>query len=159
MGTKTTILSNGTRIVRATDAVPEYKIQAAGVRALRALPSFGRRFTIAGDMAAGRRSRQGAAIAKATGLVRGEPDLRVYLEGGRLGLIEYKAINGRLSPEQRDRAAMLARLGFIRQSVVKAATEADSAAMTVAVVQGWLGDDVLAGCALESRRTIDDGAR
>lgn len=138
MGTKTTTLKNGTRVTRVTDTVPEYKIQAAGVRALRTMPEFGRRFTLAADMAAGRRSRQNAAIAKATGLVAGEADLRLYLEGGRLGLIEYKTAKGRLSPEQRDRGSLLARLGFTMQAVVKATSEADSAVQTVSLVRGWL---------------------
>jgi hypothetical protein len=142
MGFKTTKLRNGTRVVRRTDTVPEWKIQASAVRALRAMPEFGRRFTLAADMAAGRRSRQSATIMKATGLVAGEHDLRVYLEGGRLGLIEFKAAKGRLSPEQRDRGALLARLGFGYQAVIKAATEADSAIQAVSVVRGWLaGND------------------
>lgn len=138
MGTKTMKLPNGTRVVRRTDTVPEWKLQAAAVRSLRAMPEFGRRFTLAADMAAGRRGRKNAAIAKATGLVAGEHDLRVYLEGGRLGLIEFKAAKGRLSPEQRDRGALLARLGFGYQTVVKATTEADSAIQAVSVVRGWL---------------------
>lgn len=142
MGFKTTKLRNGTRVVRRTDTVPEWKIQASAVRALRAMPEFGRRFTFAADMAAGKRGRQNAAIAKATGMVAGEADLRVYLEGGRLGLIEFKAANGRLSPEQKDRGALLARLGFGYQTVVKATTEADSAIQAVSVVRGWLaGND------------------
>lgn len=122
--------------------MPEWKLQAAAVRALRALPEFGRRFTLAADMAAGRRGWQTATIAKATGLVAGEHDLRVYLEGGRLGLIEFKAAKGRLSPEQKDRGALLARLGFTYQAVIKAATEADAALQAVSVVRGWLvGND------------------
>jgi hypothetical protein len=138
MGTKTTQLRNGTRVVRLTKSVPEWRLQASQVRALRALPEFGRRFTLAGDQNAGRRGKQTAAIAKATGLTPGEHDLRVYLEGGRLGLIENKAEKGRLSPEQKDRHALLARLGFSHQSVIKAATEADSAALAVSTVLGWL---------------------
>lgn len=136
--TKTTKLANGTRVTRVTTEPLEWQLQAAAVRQLRSLPEFGRRFTLAGDMAAARRSRQGAAIAKATGLVRGEADLRLYMEGGRLGLIEMKAAKGRLSPEQRDRSALLTRLGFTHQAVVKAATEADAAAQVVSVVRGWL---------------------
>jgi hypothetical protein len=138
MGWKTTKLRNGTRVVRATASIPEWKLQAAQVRALRAMPEFGRRFTLAGDQNAARRSRQGATIAKATGMTAGEFDLRIYLEGGRLGLIENKTEKGRLSPEQKDRHALLARLGFHRQAVIKAATEADSAAQAIAVVRGWL---------------------
>lgn len=147
MGTKTTKLANGTRVTRLTDTAPEWKLQAAAVRALRAMPEFGRRFTLAADMAAGRRGRQTAAIAKATGLVQGEADLRLYLDGGRLALIEFKAAKGRLSPEQRDRGALLFRLGFTRQAVVKAATEADAAEQAIANVRGWLSanDNGVAG--------------
>ena len=137
--TRTTTLKNGTKVTRAgADVIPEWKLQSSAVRALRALPEFGRRFTLAADMAAGRRGWQTATIAKATGLVKGEADLRVYLEGGRLGLIEYKAAKGRLSPEQKDRSALLHRLGFTMQAVVKATSEADSAVETVRVVKGWL---------------------
>jgi len=142
MGWKTTRLRNGTKVTRATSETPEWKLQAAAVRAMRAMPEFGKRFTLAGDMAAGRRGWQTATIAKATGLVKGEADLRLYLEGGRLGLIEYKAAKGRLSPEQKDRSALLARLGFTMQAVVKATSEADAAAQSLAVVRGWLvGND------------------
>lgn len=102
------------------------------------MPEFGRRFTLAADMAAGKRGWQNAAIAKATGMVAGEADLRCYLDGGRLGLIEFKAENGRLSPEQRDRHALLARLGFGHQAVIKAATEADAADMAMSTVRRWL---------------------
>lgn len=102
------------------------------------MPEFGKRFTLAADMAAGRRSVQTAAIAKATGLTPGEHDLRLYMEGGRLGLIEYKTAGGRLSPEQRDRGALLFRLGFQLQAVIKATSEADAASQSVACVRGWL---------------------
>ncbi|MGB3042469.1 MAG: VRR-NUC domain-containing protein [Xanthobacteraceae bacterium] len=138
MGFKTTKLTNGTRVVRRTDAVPEWKLQAAQVRALRAMPEFGRRFTLAGDQNAARRGVQTATIAKATGMTPGEHDLRLYLEGGRLGLIENKTEKGRLSPEQRDRHALLYRLGFTYQTVIRATSEADAAAQAVAVVRGWL---------------------
>jgi hypothetical protein len=137
--TKTTTLKNGTKVTKAVEGPPkEWRIQSAAVRALRAMPEFGRRFTLAADMASGRRGWQTATIAKATGLVKGEADLRLYMEGGRLGLIEYKAAKGRLSPEQKDRAALLARLGFGYQAIVKATSEAASAEQTLAIVKGWL---------------------
>lgn len=138
----TRILANGTRVTKTKLVVApelEWKLQAAAVRALRALPEFGETFTLAGDMAAGRRSRQGSVIAKATGLVPGDPDLRLYLEGGRLCMIEYKADKGRESTEQVDRIALLDTLGFT-VVVVKAATEAEAAAKTVALVCGWLAE-------------------
>lgn len=138
---RTRTTKNGTKVTRAVaanDNVPEWKLQASSVRALRAMPEFGRRFIIAADMAAGRRGWQTATIAKATGLVQGEPDLRIYMDGGRLGLIEYKSGNGRLSPEQRDRHAELTRLGFGYLATIKSTSEADSAAQTLAIVKGWL---------------------
>lgn len=138
MGTKTTRLKNGTRVVRGTASTPEWRLQAEAVRQLRALPIFNKRFTLAGDMAAAKRTRQGATIAKATGLTPGEHDLRLYLEGGRLALIEMKAGKGGLKPVQRDRHALLQRLGFHRQAVVKATTEADAAMQVVSIVLGWL---------------------
>src|ERR1700744_5010959 len=98
MGIKTTKLKNGTRVVRSTTTVPEWRLQAAQVRALRAMPEFNKRFTLAGDQNAGRRGRKAAAIASATGMTPGEHDLRIFMEGGRLGLIENKAEKGRLSP-------------------------------------------------------------
>jgi hypothetical protein len=137
MRTKTTRLKNGTRVTRATTGPLEWEIQAAAVRVLRALPEFNKRFTLAGDFNAGRRGFQQATIAKATGLTAGEHDLRLYLEGGRLGLIEYKAGTG-LSQAQRARHALLFGLGFQLQAIVKAASEDDSAQQTLAVVRGWL---------------------
>jgi len=139
MRTKTTTLKNGTKVTRTTSGPPkEWKLQAEACRQLRALPSFNKRFAFAGDMAAAKRTRQGATIAKATGLTPGEHDLRFYLEGGVLGLIEMKAGTGSLKPVQRDRHTLLYRLGFTRQAVVKATTEADAAAQVVAIVKGWL---------------------
>lgn len=133
----------GTLVITApaNDNVPEWRLQAAAVRALRAHPDFGKRFTLAGDMAAGRRGRQTATIAKATGLVAGEPDLRVYAEQARLLLVEYKAGKGRVSPEQRDRHDMLKRLGYVVH-VVRATAEAECAAETVRLVEEWLVEGV-----------------
>jgi hypothetical protein len=136
--TKTTTLKNGTKVTTVTSGESEWQMQAASVRALRAMPEFGRRFILAADMAAGRRGRQTATIAKATGLVPGFPDLRLYLEGGRLGLIEYKTDKGRLSPAQRDMHAELTRLGFGYLAVVKATSGADCAEQTISLVRGWL---------------------
>lgn len=136
----TTRLANGTRVTRTTikpRAVQEYQIQAAAVRALRKQPEFGKRFTLAADMAAGKRSRQASVIAKATGLVPGEPDLRVYIAPGRLCLIEFKAGKGRESADQIDRIALLDTLGFTVE-VLKAETEAEGAEKAVRLVQGWL---------------------
>lgn len=139
MRTTTRRLKNGTRVVMAAanDNVPEWRLQAAQVRRLRNMPEHGRQFLIAGDQNAARRGPRAATEAKATGMTPGEPDLRVYLPGGRVGLIENKTLKGRLSPEQRDRHAALAALGHV-VVVIKAATEADAADQAEAVVRGWL---------------------
>lgn len=137
---KTITTANGTKVTRTVvkpREVQEYEIQAAAVRALRKLPEFNRKFTLAGDMAAGKRSVQQSTIAKATGLVPGEPDLRVYVAGGRLCMIEFKAAKGRESPEQIDRIALLDTLGFM-VVVLKAATPEEGAERAVALVKGWL---------------------
>ncbi|MBB3972761.1 VRR-NUC domain-containing protein [Hansschlegelia beijingensis] len=94
-------------------------------------------FLIAGDMSGVRMSKATAGIAKVTGMEPGDPDLRVYLPNGRLGLIEYKAAAGRLSPAQKIRHVVLRSLGH-QVEVVKAATEEDARSQTVAIVLGWL---------------------
>lgn len=146
---KTITTSEGIRVTTTTFTkapVLEWCLQAAQVRALRSMPEYGVRFAIAGDFNAGRRSPQQSIQAKATGLTSGEHDLRIYLEGGRLGLIENKGEKGRLSPEQKDRHALLGRLGFNLQAVVKASTEEEAANAGVALVRKWLAanDNVLA---------------
>lgn len=143
----TTRAPNGTRVTRTKlvpKAVQEYEIQAEAVRRLRAMPEFGTQFTLAGDMAAGKRSRQAATIAKATGLVPGEPDLRLYLQGGRLCMIEFKAGKGRESTEQVDRIALLDTLGFT-VVVVKADTADEGARRAAALVKGWLAECASSG--------------
>ena len=132
---------NGTRIVlkAANDNVPEWRLQAAQIRALRAMPEHGRLFLVAGDQNAARRGPQAATIAKATGMTPGEPDLRVYLPNGRLALIENKTGTGRLSPAQVERHAALAALGHT-VVVLRATTEADAAEQVLALVRGWLAE-------------------
>src|SRR5688500_19856680 len=102
MGTKTTTLKNGTKVTRATDTVPEWKLQASQVRRLRNMPEYGRSFLIVGGMEAGRRGPQTATIAKATGLTAGHPDVTIFLTGARVAFIENKTTKGRLSPAQKD---------------------------------------------------------
>lgn len=101
------------------------------------MPEHGRMFLIAGDQNAARRGPRAAVEAQATGMTPGEPDLRVYLPDGRLGLIENKTLKGRLSPAQRDRHAALAALGH-PVAVIHAGTEADAADQAEALVRSWL---------------------
>ena len=131
-GTKVTT----TKLVEAPEL--EWRLQAAGIRALRAMPEFSKQFDFEGDFNAARRSPREAVKAKATGLTAGAFDVRIYMAGGRLGLIEVKAANGRLSLEQKLRHADLLRLGFTNQAVIKVATEVDAAKHFVLTVRGWL---------------------
>ena len=127
-----------TRVLRpANDNVPEWRLQAAQVRALRAMPEHGRLFLLAGDQNAARRGPRAQVQAKATGMTSGEPDLRIYLAQGRVAFIENKTAKGRLSPEQRDRHAAMARLGHVVE-VVRAATEQEAAERAVTLVRTWL---------------------
>ncbi len=124
----------------------EWVIQSEIVRQLRAMPEFASNaedvrhgmFTLAGDFNAARRGAREAAKAVATGLTKGEHDIRVYLHGGRLGLIEVKGEETPLKKEQRERHALLAALGFERQAVVRSCCPQEAAAATVALVRGWL---------------------
>lgn len=137
--------ASGKVTVRAAD-VEEWVLQAAGVRALKAMPEYvddakaatHGTFTLAGDFNAARRSMREQVKAKATGLAAGEQDLRIYLAGGELGLIEYKAAKTPVSADQRKRHALLAALGFTRQAVLRAATEDEAARLAVETVRGWL---------------------
>lgn len=58
------------------------------------------------------KGKAGGAKAKATGQQAGEPDLRYYLDGGKLVLIELKTISGKLSKIQKERISALRKLGF-----------------------------------------------
>lgn len=132
-------MRNGRIVSSSTTAclIPEWRLQAAGVTQLRRMIDMGAAFLIAGDMAAQKRSLGAIGRAKATGLEPGDPDLRVYLPKGRLGLIEYKAEDGRLSDEQVKRHARLVELGH-SVAVVQASTEDEAARATVTAVNGWL---------------------
>jgi hypothetical protein len=143
---KQTTTINGKRVVLTRKAgkltvapapVLEWQLQAAAVSALRRHPDFNRTFTMAGDFNAGRRGSTEQTKAKATGLTPGEPDLRLYLTGGRMLFIEYKTTTGRLSPEQRERHALLRALGF-QVEVIKAATPEECAAATLALLDAAL---------------------
>jgi hypothetical protein len=118
---------NGKRVVIRTSAkgkvtvadapIKESEGQAAQVRALRSLPEYGRQFLLAGDMNSAKRGPRAQADAIATGLTPGEADLRIYLRGGALRMIENKVGKGRLSPAQVARHASLDRLGQLLASL------------------------------------------
>ena len=144
--TTQTVRINGVRIklttsngrVAAKPAAPlEHELQAAQVRALRAMPEYGKQFLFAGDQNAAKRGPRAQAIAVATGMISGEPDLRVYLVGGRICHIENKVGNGKLSTAQVARHAALAALGHTVVTL-RATTPDDAAAQAVSLVRGWL---------------------
>ncbi len=97
---------------RVVNRIPEWRFQAEVVARLHEMESAGLPLTCAGDMAAAKRSQAERMTAKVTGLTAGEPDVRVYLAGGRLISIELKAAKGSRSAEQKARHARLNALGF-----------------------------------------------
>lgn len=137
-GVRTKITTKAGKVTTAPALPLEWELQAAQVRRLRSLPEYGKQFLLAGDMNSAKRGSKAQAQAIATGMTPGEPDLRIYLIGGRLASIENKVGKGRLSPAQRDRHAALAKLGHIVE-VVSATSEQEAADQAVALVLGWIG--------------------
>lgn len=147
IGGKRTIITTRNGKVTTKAALPlEFELQAAQVRALRAMPEYARAardvrpgtFTLAADQNAARRGPKAMSEAVAAGLTAGEHDVRIYMYGGVLGLIENKVGQARLSPVQVDRHAVLAALGFRRQEVIRSTDPDDAAAQAVRIVRGWL---------------------
>jgi hypothetical protein len=134
----TRVTATGTSVKVSAAPVEEWLLQSSAVAALKKLPEYGKTFDLEGDFNAARRSAQESVKAKATGITPGAFDLRIYMDGGQLGLIEMKGKEGRLSVEQKARHADLMRLGFTRQAVVKADNQNDAASMCVDLVRGWL---------------------
>lgn len=136
-GQRKRVITTAGKITITEPPVLEWILQAAQVRALRAMPEYGLQFLLVGGMEAGRRGKQESVKAKATGLTAGHPDLTIFLPAGRVGMIENKNAEGRLSPAQRDRHAALAAIGH-HVVVIKATTEAEAAERAVAQVRAWL---------------------
>jgi len=140
-GKRVVIRTSATGRVTVTDAEPrEADLQAAQVSALRSMPEYGKRFLLAADMNAERRGPKARVMAVATGMTAGEPDLRLYLDGGKLRMIENKTGKGKLSPAQVDRHAALARLGHVVE-VVRANTTEQASAAAIKLVRDWLSED------------------
>ncbi|ABF71349.1 p103 [Rhizobium phage 16-3] len=135
----TSVTSQGTS-VKVTDAAPkEWEGQAAQVRRLRAMPEYGKLFLLAGDQNSAKRGPRAQMEATAAGMTPGEADLRLYLVGGQLRMIENKVGRGRLSPAQAERHVALARLGFVVE-VVRFDTCHEAADKAEALVRGWLAE-------------------
>jgi len=152
---------NGKRVVIRTSAtgkvtvkeapVLEWELQAAAVRALKAMPNYAKdadalasnakagipSFTLAADMNGDYRSGNAAVKADATGIAAGDPDLRIYLPNGVLRLIEYKGKLGRLTDSQKERHPLLEALGH-PVVAVKVSTEEDAVNQSVTLVKSWL---------------------
>lgn len=144
-----TVLPNGTVVERQKlVAAPEleWRLQAAAVRAAKSIDGYGEewkagvRFTLAGDMNAARRSRSQATKDKATGLMSGEEDLRIYLEGGKMCLVEFKAKDGRLSADQIKRHELHRQLGFDVR-VIKISTEDGAVDAITILLRELLADE------------------
>ena len=136
-GVRTRLVTRNGKVTAKPAAPLEHELQAAQVRALRAMPDYGKQFLFAGDQNAAKRGPRAQAIAVATGMISGEPDLRVYLAGGRICHIENKVGNSRLSPAQVVRHAALAALGHTVVTL-RATTPEDAAAQAVSLVRGWM---------------------
>ncbi|RVL38001.1 VRR-NUC domain-containing protein [Sinorhizobium meliloti] len=149
----TTTSASGTKVTVKAAPIEEWILQAAAVRALKAMPEYAASaervaandnaarpsFTIAGDMNGDYRSKRAAVKASATGIAAGDPDLRVYLPNGVLRLIEYKNAEGKPTASQKIRHPLLAALGHPVETL-KVATEEEAAATSVELVRGWLAE-------------------
>lgn len=149
----TTTKAGKTTVTMKAAPIEEWVLQAAAVRAIKAMPEYAgdatkvaandnaarQSFTIAGDMNGDFRSKRAAVKATATGIAAGDPDLRIYLPNGELRLIEYKNGEGTLTASQKKRHPLLAALGH-PVVTIKVKTEAEAVEQSVAVVKGWLAD-------------------
>lgn len=139
-GARVVIRTSPAGKVTVTPALPlEWELQAAQVRALRRLPEYGRLFLLASGMEAGKRGARATMEAKAAGMTAGNPDLTIYLPGGRVGLIENKVGRATLEASQVARHPALAAIGH-PVTVVRSVTEEDAARQAVELVLGWLAD-------------------
>lgn len=142
-GVRTKLTTRNGRVTARPAPVLEWELQAAQIRALRAMPEYGGQFLLVGGMEAGKRGPRAQQQALATGLTAGHPDVTIFLPGGKCTFIENKVGNpatgsgGRLSPAQVERHAALAKLGH-EVAILRATTTEDAAAQAVALVRQWL---------------------
>lgn len=110
----TTRMNKDGEVKVKTEAAPplEWRLQAAQITAMRRHRRFGSGFLYAGSMEAGKRGPKAQMEAVATGMVSGEPDVRLYFSGGKTIFVENKSGKGRLSKEQKERHADLLALAF-----------------------------------------------
>jgi len=113
--------------------IQEHHLQCAVVQRLRRMG-----VDVASDQNAAKRHPVLALKLKAAGMVAGEPDLRIYMPGGRAGFIEMKLGRARPSPAQVERIEKLRSLGY-PVAVINASTMEDAADQAEAIVREWLG--------------------
>lgn len=137
-GARVIINTSKTGKVTIKPAPPkEDELQAAQCTAMRKHPAYGKRFAFAADMNAERRGPKARALAVRTGMMAGEPDLRLYFTGGRLVLVENKVGNARMQPSQEPRHALLRRLGFTVH-VIRAETPDEAVRLLMDIVDAEL---------------------
>lgn len=117
-----------------SNRIPEWKLQAAGCAELE---SMGQDY--AGSLEGVRLTPRNAQMAKATGMKAGEPDIRLYFDGGRCVFAELKGEGGSLTPGQRERIPMLRGRGFVVH-VVFAVDEQGMRAKLRAIVDAERGN-------------------
>jgi len=129
-----------------TDRIPEWKLQAhiaAHLDSRIALASqdtgscpFAYAASLEGVI--GNLNPYQSKLAIATGVKKGEPDLRLYFAGGRIVFVELKeATTGKLTDSQKVRIPLLRRLGFTVH-VVHATTCDEGVALVGAIVEAEL---------------------
>ena len=133
------VTQNGKVTVKPAPMLEE-DMQAAMATALRKMPDYGKRVLFAGDMNAERRGHKARTKAIKTGMAAGEPDMRIYGDGGRLLLIENKVGTSPLTNSQEKRHPALAAIGH-PVTVVRATAPEDAAEQAVRVVRAWLDYD------------------
>lgn len=122
------------------DRLPEWKLQAAAAADLSRRIADGQRFDFAAALEGviGNLNPYQTQLAAASGMKKGEPDLRLYFAGGHIVFVELKCTDGKLTQSQKDRIPILRGLGFIVH-IVFAATEEEMIEQVGGIVTLELG--------------------
>ena len=118
-----------------TDRLPEWKLQAAIAAHLDSRIAIEHPFAYAASLEGvmGNLNVYQTQLASATGVKRGEPDLRLYFDGGRIVFVELKHTLGKLTQSQKDRIPILRGFGHIVH-IVFAETESEARDKVSAIV-------------------------
>jgi hypothetical protein len=114
-----------------TNRIPEWKLQAA---IAAHLDSEGQSYAASLEGVIGHLNPYQAKLAVATGVKRGEPDLRLYFPAGRIVFVELKGERGQLTESQKERIPILRGLGFTVH-IVRVASEAEAVAAITGIVE------------------------